>query len=983
MDRPSLAAWSLDLNREGYAMALASLGVLAAARSSRKDPVPAMLEELAKAPPQFQPGILAQLFQARRKADDTLAWRYPGAGSGKGAAGRAWPPARIMAEGWQQFLGITPWGLRLSLMSRGTDLDQLLGCLRTLQHASVGACSVFVGDLFKSDGMTDWRWPFTFAALPGDPLAEIFREEQAKLSEPWPYRFVTADRDHSRSEILVCSGTLPDALGRVVRGRLRRRASLVLLLGGLGESRAPSEQLLRTLAAELSAEGVAVLEPPLCVAWVEAMQPLRNFGDALTHNVQLDMALRDTFANGVMTLLNHDLVKLSRLGRAVDNLSARLKRLPKEHAITLSESSIEKLRLTVEEAPPAAAGAVHELPPALTAPPTPGARPVRAVRPVVLAARLEAERESYRYIRESEEATALSEVSERLHETEADERRQAESPRFIQHRLLRKSGSEFVEERQRLQVDVPVMLKVRIGPRDDAWHIAPSQEPFPEHLLPKRRNRLQVMFFEPGQLDRPMVRDIVLPMQGASDEADFVFTPRQAAPFQGRITVLFRGRVLQTCLVLATVTEAGAPEDQELRIDRRIEARVRNSWSDLDSRRAFDMAIVLNHTAGEHPMLTALSGKRAWAKDLSGIEDPVAKINAELSNVATSIADYSQGLLTPGNEALFVRLARIGANLYSRLFLDQLQPTQPEGVNLEEEKYIQVVSSRPDAVVPLEFVYQYGLPKVEAKLCPRAVKALKNEKCPTPCLRTGHPRDYVCPLGFWGLSKVIERHVFNPKLEIPGHEELSVQAEAEPLEHRDRLELGRGAVLGYSKEVADDKVAPLVKLLKRRFKKHMSVAKGWDDWHSSVLSRKPTLLVAFPHNQGSEEDIELEIHDDLLETLRLPTERDFVHVQGEPFPLVMLLGCDVASTAQQYASHIGYFRQAGAAAVISTIATVFGEHAARVGEKFVSRLLEAVGEGENSNRLGEVLLEAKREAVAESLPMALCVVAFGDADWRL
>jgi hypothetical protein len=27
--------------------------------------------------------------------------------------------------------------------------------------------------------------------------------------------------------------------------------------------------------------------------------------------------------------------------------------------------------------------------------------------------------------------------------------------------------------------------------------------------------------------------------------------------------------------------------------------------------------------------------------------------------------------------------------------------------------------------------------------------------------------------------------------------------------------------------------------------------------------------------------------------------------------------------------------------------------------------------------------DAKRAAVRDSLPMALCVVAFGDADWRL
>ena len=106
----------------------------------------------------------------------------------------------------------------------------------------------------------------------------------------------------------------------------------------------------------------------------------------------------------------------------------------------------------------------------------------------------------------------------------------------------------------------------------------------------------------------------MLPVQGASDEADFVFTPRLAAPFQGRITVLFHGRVLQTSLVLASVTEAGTPENQALRIDRRIEARVRNSWSDLDSRRTFDMAIVLNHIRRPAPNAYRTVGQTGLGK---------------------------------------------------------------------------------------------------------------------------------------------------------------------------------------------------------------------------------------------------------------------------------------------------------------------------------------------------------------------------------
>jgi hypothetical protein len=104
--------------------------------------------------------------------------------------------------------------------------------------------------------------------------------------------------------------------------------------------------------------------------------------------------------------------------------------------------------------------------------------------------------------------------------------------------------------------------------------------------------------------------------------------------------------------------------------------------------------------------------------------------------------------------------------------------------------------------------------------------------------------------------------------------------------------------------------------------------------------------------------------------------------------MVLLLGCDTAGTAETFGSHVAKFRLAGAAIVVSTIATVFGEHAVRVGTTIVEELLkrtspEIEGTAMDRERLGEILRDAKRAALLQSLPMALCVVAFGDADWSL
>ena len=118
----------------------------------------------------------------------------------------------------------------------------------------------------------------------------------------------------------------------------------------------------------------------------------------------------------------------------------------------------------------------------------------------------------------------------------------------------------------------------------------------------------------------------------------------------------------------------------------------------------------------------------------------------------------------------------------------------------------------------------------------------------------------------------------------------------------------------------------------------------------------------------------------------------YVRPSGEAPPIVFLLGCDTASTAQQFSTHVGYFRRAGAAIIVSTVATVLGEHAVKVGTAIATKMLaaakadhsdQALNHSDENYQFGEVLRDAKRQALLDSLPMALCVVAFGDADWRL
>jgi len=142
------------------------------------------------------------------------------------------------------------------------------------------------------------------------------------------------------------------------------------------------------------------------------------------------------------------------------------------------------------------------------------------------------------------------------------------------------------------------------------------------------------------------------------------------------------------------------------------------------------------------------------------------------------------------------------------------------------------------------------------------------------------------------------------------------------------------------------------------------------------------LLLALPHAAGTGASISLEISGDVLKSIFI----DESYVRGDlrgPPPIVLLLGCDVANVAytDAYARHIAVFRQAKAALVLGTVATVLGRDAAKVAGALIEQLADAAKK--SSDRFGEVLRQAKREAVAASLMTALCLVAFGDADWRL
>ena len=599
-----------------------------------------------------------------------------------------------------------------------------------------------------------------------------------------------------------------------------------------------------------------------------------------------------------------------------------------------------------------------------------------------------------RFEAESSGALSMAKMSKAINHAESKVIDEKQHQRFLQEQVFIKKEGKLIEERRAFQRGIPTLIRVRIGPPNDKW--VPLEGSFPEEKLPKDREewRLTVVLTEPNHLEKALSRPIKLPRCGSSTECEFHVLPGDFSNFEGRITVLHRGRVLQTALLKGSVVI----NEREISSDERISfdefTQVRSHLNDLEARRQFDLAFVMNHSTDRRPRLTALASNHAWLADISACQDIAKNINSELTKVADSEKDYRGGLASEENVEVLVKLAQIGRQLYGMIVEDQIK--DPDNLkSFENMEYIQVVSTKTDALIPLEFIYTAVAPNDNAKLCPSVATIVKETNKDTRmskarvlidsiCQDADKGRkncqyrttEYICALGFWGISKVIERHMATPRLAQSGSDFF---LQSESTSSRGELQLSGTAIVAASEKVKPEILSPVLSACAERLGSPPQEAKDWSQWVELIKTYKPHILLALPHTAGNGANATLEISGKTLSSGQITP--DHVHATGEAtFPLVALLGCDTAGTALDYGDHVSWFRRGGAALVISTIAKVFGGHATTVAEQLIKGLKQETIQQE---RIGEIIREIKRQALMDGSLMALCVVAFGDADWKL
>jgi hypothetical protein len=837
---------------------------------------------------------------------------------------------------------------------------------------------------------TPWRLPFSIAALDSASISKALIERNRWAPPNWPFQYAAASRQFDRHQVLVLSESLSTAFTALQNAPPKLKANLAIINGLGGKTLDDAKALMEQIATRLSLSGVALIRES--IAREDLVDKVHRFAFEMSHDLPADAAIQAAFGDDTILFGNASLLREARMSTQVAALTTRMAAMPKMAKIAVGERSADML--TRSKPPPNAA-------------PMTGAqaRIMMSAPPEEMSAAMASAAPTFEFAGESHEASALTELAGAVRKAAASSATTASAVRCVQQQCFVRPtpAAPLTKVTDAFVVDESVLLKVRIGDQSDGeWQS--STVSFPDQELPanESKHRLTVMFFEPNHFSAPMLADIELPQVGTSSEATFEFVPKTAANFEARVSIIHRGRVLQTAIlktqVLASRTDATAAHTISL-VD---ETHVRHDWTSLDQRPRFDLAFICNHDSANVPGVTAIADSFAWAPSTEGIESVVAEINATLSRVATNAKskDHSEGLDKGENPQLFIDLAFSGRELFLQLLGEQLSRNTAGDIDLRADHvtHIQVVATRPDAVIPIEFIYDYALPDDgEATVCPQHRKALETGRCDPNCPGKLKPEDHVCPMGFWGVRKVIERHVADPAAQ-PSDNGVPI-AQSEATSARTKLNIGNGAVLGHSSIVKDADVAPLLALLAQHIEGSVTHAGNWDEWAEAVAEHSPQLLIAFPHsvNKGSQRT--LEFGEKVLLTTSIKSRKEVMasrrgevkwHVRtpdGDP-PMVFLLGCDTASTATTFSSHVAKFRVAGAAIVVSTIATVFGEHAVRVGTAIVEELLKRTnpdvdGTPLDRDRLGEILRDAKRAALLQSLPMALCVVAFGDADWSL
>jgi len=167
-----------------------------------------------------------------------------------------------------------------------------------------------------------------------------------------------------------------------------------------------------------------------------------------------------------------------------------------------------------------------------------------------------------------------------------------------------------------LVADEPYELEVWIGVASEESITLPGAPEFPTDDLPKGPNQIDVVLTCLGNSEETQRTHVILPEKGDSDRARLELRFRQAGTVFGRMTLLYRGRVIQTAVLRADVVSArpsrlGRPEIE-------VEAVIRARIGALPDTDPFDLAVVVNRDTAGRKTVSAITDDGVSIRSVAG-----------------------------------------------------------------------------------------------------------------------------------------------------------------------------------------------------------------------------------------------------------------------------------------------------------------------------------------------------------------------------
>ena len=510
-------------------------------------------------------------------------------------------------------------------------------------------------------------------------------------------------------------------------------------------------------------------------------------------------------------------------------------------------------------------------------------------------------------------------------------------------RVLTASVHQGVEEITRwptsgvVDIDLAIVVKTPL-------HI--STPTFPEDRIEwdDDYKQLKVHLFEYGQA--PDTQSFWLPKTKGSPTVRFSREVRMGA-VDLRFLVSDDAQILQTARLQAQP-------------DGLISFFIENIVTPLHrEKKTFDLALLVNDSLGNQPSLSIIpqTGQPMFVP-LSEGEIEAARREL-LSTLQFAVDDPDASL-----DQSLLDLAISGSLLQQRL--KELEPRWPGN-----EGRLQLVS-QDDASFPIEYLYDGPTPESgEAELCSQRATCLKRGSAEPDCA-IRKAREQLCPMGFLGISGVIERHAWKPGVP-PNLWARSALEQPGRLRIEDLSKIAFTASNQADDFHDDDVGQEVVRIAHVEAALDVRRIETWREWKAELEDTRPSMLLMIVHKESNKLIVGA--------GSSLPLSSiDEGYVGGAS--IVIAIGCSTGRSSMPGSSLPAILRRSGADVVVAAMTSVLGRHANRVARDLAKFMRNAASRYETV-LVGEIISALRRQLLLDGVALGLAVVAFGDVDIAL